>query len=131
METILIADDESAVRTYVRAILNRAGFQIIEAVDGQDALEKVQRHGAPIDLLLTDVRMPRLDGLSLARSVIELYPGTPVLYISGYPLDIEKERGNRPSYACAFVPKPFTPKLLLEAVEKCLCPPEKAATSTV
>jgi two-component system, cell cycle sensor histidine kinase and response regulator CckA len=113
---ILVADDDSSVRTFIRAILMREGFEPLEAVDGVDALEQLERHRAPIDLLVTDVRMPRMDGVLLARSVAELYPQMPVLYISGFPFD---EEAN-PTRPCGFVLKPFTPRKLLDAIEKCL-----------
>jgi len=120
-ETILFADDEPAIRAFIRNILGREGFQMIEAVDGLDALERVNERGAPVDLLVTDVRMPRMDGVELARSVVQVYPDTPVLYISGYPFELEEGR-TQPATACASLAKPFTRKALLEAVDKCLSP---------
>ena len=122
-KTILIADDESTIRAYVGNILRRAGFQLIEASDGADALVQVQEEGRPIDLLVTDIRMPRMDGIALARSMTELYPNIPIIYISGYPFDFEEERSKSPKRACAFLSKPFTRKDLLDAVEKCLASP--------
>jgi CheY-like chemotaxis protein len=123
-EEILIADDEPAVRTYIRNILKMEGYQLLEAADGLDAIEQIRQHIAPIDLLVTDIRMPRMDGVALARSVSEVYPGTPVVYISGYPFDLEEERSRHSGRPCAFLSKPFTPKTLLETVEKCLRAPE-------
>ena len=120
METILVADDEATVRTYIGSVLRREGFQLLEAVDGADALDQVQQRGAPIHLLLTDIRMPRMDGVALARSVTDLYPETPVIYISGYPFDLEPEQSRFPTRPCAFLAKPFTRQALLQAVEKCL-----------
>jgi two-component system cell cycle sensor histidine kinase/response regulator CckA len=122
-ETILVVDDEAMVRTYVRTILRREGFQLIEAVDGLDALEQVEQRGSP-DLLLTDVRMPRMDGIALARAITQAHPKTPVIYISGYAF--EPEGKDRPG-ECAFVSKPFTRAALLDAVTKCLHPPRTAS----
>ena len=127
-ETILFADDESTVRTYIRNILLREGFDVLEATDGLEALQKVQDRGAPVDLLLTDVRMPRMDGIALAQALIHLYPNTPIVYISGYPLDLEEQQTRHPSNACAFLSKPFTRKALLEAIQKCLTPEKNAAS---
>jgi CheY-like chemotaxis protein len=119
-ETILIADDEATIRAYIRNILRTQGFALIEAVDGLDALTKVQHHGEPIDLLLTDVRMPRMDGIALAHSVVQAYPRVPVVYMSGYPFDFEgAAAGERP---CASLSKPFTRKALLDVLERCLHP---------
>ncbi len=123
--TILFADDEPGVRTYIRSILRAEGFRCLEAVDGLDALQKIKHLEAPIDLLLTDVRMPRMDGIALAHSVTEVYPKTPVLFISGFPFDLEEERTKHRS--CGFVAKPFTRETLLDAIRKCLRPPEPAA----
>ena len=127
--TILIADDEPAVRAYIRNILKMEGFQLIEAADGMDALEQIKQRGAPIDLLVTDIRMPRMDGVALARSVSEVYPKTPVLYISGYPFELEREHSPNTGRPCAFLAKPFTRKTLLDAVGKCLHTPENLVGS--
>ena len=123
--TILVADDEPAIRTLITNILKVEGYRLIEAVDGLDALQKIRQQDAQIDLLLTDVRMPRMDGMALARRVVEALPGTPVLYISAFPFDLEEERARHE--ACVFLPKPFTRKVLLDAVRKCLQSPEGAA----
>jgi CheY-like chemotaxis protein len=129
-ETILIADDEPTVRAYIRTILRIEGYELLEAVDGVDALQKVEQRDAPVDLLVTDIRMPRMDGLALARSVTQRHPKTPVLYISGYSFDLEEERGRDSTVACAFLAKPFSRKTLLEAVQKCLHPPNHVAKAT-
>ncbi len=125
--TILFADDERTVRSYVGRILRDEGFQILEAVDGADALRQLQDRGAPVDLLLTDIRMPQMDGVALARSVTKMYPGTPVIYISGFPFSVEQEQTMNPLPACAFVAKPFNRKALLDAIQKCLAAPRRAA----
>ncbi len=122
--TILFADDESTVRSYVARILRREGFEILEAADGADAMEILRKRGAPIDLLLTDIRLPRMDGVELARTVTRMYPGTPVVYISGFPFSLDQERTPDELAACAFLPKPFDRKALLETVQKCLASPE-------
>ncbi|HUB31430.1 MAG TPA: response regulator [Bryobacteraceae bacterium] len=119
-ETILLVDDEASVRSYIRNILRREGFQVLEGVDGVDALQQVERHQSPVDLLVTDIRMPRMDGLALARSVNEKFPATPILYISGFPFDLEEERTLHPATVCAFLAKPFSRQTLVEAVRKCL-----------
>jgi two-component system, cell cycle sensor histidine kinase and response regulator CckA len=115
------------VRSYIAAILRREGFQIIEVDDGLEALDCVQRLGGEVDLLVTDIRMPRMDGISLARAVIEKYPKLPIIYISGYPFDFDEERSRRPNVACAFLAKPFARTVFLEAVRKCLETRTKAA----
>lgn len=121
--TILIADDEPTIRTYLRAILSADGFDVLEAGDGVEALAKIEELGGAVDLVVTDVRMPRMDGVALATAMAQKHPGTPVLYISGYPFSMEEHRLER-SPMCAFLPKPFTRKELLEAVHACLGSPE-------
>ncbi len=117
---ILLVDDEAFVRSYIRNILRLEGFEVVEGVDGVDALEQVERRQAPVDLLVTDIRMPRMDGIALARSLNQKFPATPVLYISGFPFNLDEERTLHPVPVCAFLPKPFSRQTLLEAVRKCL-----------
>src|SRR5689334_4739806 len=119
-QTILVVDDEETVRTYVHRILSMRGYQVIGAHDGVDALDQITRAGGAVDLLLTDVRMPRMDGSELAQRLVALYPQTPVIYMSGYPFDVDAERQRNPTRTCAFLSKPFTPKLLSEAIASCL-----------
>lgn len=119
-ETILIADDEATVRSFISAILRREGFDLLAAVDGADALDLVHQRSEPIDLLLTDIRMPRMDGVTLAQNVSGIYPDLPVIYTSGYPFDFEDETTRHPRKACAFLAKPFSRSQLLDAVRRCL-----------
>ena len=126
-ETILVADDEETVRSFIRHVLRQEGFNLLEAVDGVDAMELVGRLNTPVDLLLTDVRMPRMDGIALANALARVYPKLPVLYISGYPFEIEEVRGTRPGSICASLTKPFSRRALVEAVQKCLSPSKSAA----
>jgi two-component system, cell cycle sensor histidine kinase and response regulator CckA len=130
-EAILVADDEATVRAYIRMILKMEGFELLEAADGLDALHQVQQRGAPVDLLLTDIRMPRMDGIRLASAITDIYPKTPVLYTSGYPPDFEQEQRTHPTNACAFLSKPFSRNALLDAVRKCLRSPEAAPGATL
>jgi CheY-like chemotaxis protein len=127
LTTILVVDDEESVRLYIRRILAAQGWQIKEAGDGLDAMRKIEGMGAPLDLLLTDIRMPRMDGIELARAMIQTHPHTAVLYISGYPFDVKEEQSRNPQRICAFLPKPFTPKALVEAVKQCLAPAQNAS----
>src|SRR5215831_7754021 len=84
---ILVVDDEPVFRSAVNSILRKAGFQTIEARDGLEAYEMVRAIGASIELLLTDLRMPRMDGLALIESVRELHPTMPVLLLTGSRLE--------------------------------------------
>jgi CheY-like chemotaxis protein len=119
-QTILIAEDNDVVLSYVAAILRKQGFETLQAIDGLDALRQVEERRAPVDLLLTDIRMPRMDGLALAHSIHEMYPATPILYMSGYSFDLQEERTVLAPSHCTFLAKPFTRQTLLDAVQAIL-----------
>ena len=119
-KTVLIVDDQEVVRKYVEDSLRREGFHVHGATDGLDALRQVDLLGAAIDLLLTDIRMPRMDGIALASSISEIYPKIPVLFMSGYPFDLREERTKFAPASFAFLAKPFTRQALLEAIRTLL-----------
>ena len=106
---ILVVDDEPFFRSAISTILRKAGFQTIEARDGLEAYEIVRAIGTSIELLLTDVLMPRMDGLSLIESVRDLHPKMPVLLMTGSPFE------NRPG-SYVVLNKPIGREVLLEAV---------------
>jgi two-component system, cell cycle sensor histidine kinase and response regulator CckA len=116
-EVVLLVEDEDQVRKLAQAILTRAGYQVIEAPNGGEAL----RIGVPvprIDLLLTDMVMPRLSGVSLAAQLCVLRPGLRVVFMSGYTDTSVGEQGLPPG--AAFIQKPFTPDTLLRKVRQAL-----------
>jgi len=86
-ETILFVEDEDAVRATAREVLESNGYTVIEARDGVEALEQSTRHGGEIQLLVSDVVMPRMGGGELAQRLTAARPGIRVLFISGYPDD--------------------------------------------
>jgi two-component system, cell cycle sensor histidine kinase and response regulator CckA len=114
-ETILLVEDEESVRTLTRDVLRDAGYSVLEASDPDQALWLCQAHPGPIDLMVTDVVMPQLNGPALASRVSERRPQVRVLYISGYS---ENERGVLA--AAAFLQKPFTPDDLRDRVRQVL-----------
>jgi CheY-like chemotaxis protein len=83
-ETILLVEDEQAVRTLTRQILEQSGYTVLEVGDGAQALEIARQHNEPIHLLLTDVVMPGMNGPTLAQSLSSIHPEAKVLYTSGY-----------------------------------------------
>jgi PAS domain S-box-containing protein len=83
-KTILFAEDDKRVRDLVEGLLRNKGFHVLAAEDGQAAFELAQTHPGPISLLLSDVRMPRMDGPSLARAITQARPRTPTLLLSGF-----------------------------------------------
>jgi CheY-like chemotaxis protein len=114
-ETCLVVDDEPPVRAFMRAILERKQFQVIEAENGAQAAGMVQKLGDAIDLIVTDIRMPGGDGITLACSVRDSFPLLPIILVSGYA---EPPWKRYPSAAFVFVPKPFLPATLLAAVAR-------------
>ncbi len=115
--TILLVEDEDAVRKLARRVLERAGYTVLEAVDGQEALELVETESPEFDLLLTDMVMPRMSGKELAGNVSELYPGTPVLFMTGYTGETLAERGDL-TRTDVVLEKPFKPAELVAAVAR-------------
>jgi CheY-like chemotaxis protein len=106
-ETILLAEDEEAVRESVAEYLRRCGYDVLEACNGQHALEVVDRHKGPIHLLLTDVIMPKMGGPELARELASRNKIAATLYMSGYTDDAIVNHGLVES-GVAFIQKPFS-----------------------
>jgi len=116
-ETILLVEDEPAVRAVAREILQDAGYVVIEAVDGVDGLDRA-RASANIDLVVTDVVMPRMSGPQLAEALATLRPGLQVLYMSGYVGDALAPLGVEDGPGRALLHKPFTAEVLLLRVRE-------------
>jgi CheY-like chemotaxis protein len=109
----LVVDDEPSVRKFITAVLRSNGFQIIEAENGVQALELLRKLGT-VDLLVSDIHMPKMDGIALACSVRAEHPAIPVILVSGYSDLLQANR----LHAFELVPKPFLPVTLLRAVTK-------------
>jgi two-component system chemotaxis response regulator CheY len=118
---ILIVDDSAAVRHKLGATLRDAGYEVLEACDGQDALHRLD--GRKINLIVSDLYMPNLDGLALLREVKNLpgYRFTPVIVLTTERHESWKQEGQRTG-AKAWVVKPFKPERLLTAVAKLMSP---------
>ena len=117
MHSILAVDDSVSMRQMVSYTLKSAGFEVVEAVDGEDAFEKArQRH---FDLVLTDQNMPRLDGIGLTKKLREnpRFTGTPILILTTESSDQMKQAG-RAAGATGWLVKPFDPAKLVEVVGK-------------
>ena len=112
-ETILVAEDQAMLRALVSRVLQQQGYTVFEASDGAEALDIAIAQGPRIDLVVTDIVMPRLRGTELARRVRAMHPSVKVLFISGYP-DDEPMENLEPGIG--FLPKPFTPQILGERV---------------
>jgi len=118
-ETILLVEDEPALRELARELLEANGYRVIEAERGDQAIGLVESSQAPIDLLLTDVVMPGIGGQQLATRLLELRPGLHVLYMSGYTDDVINNRGVL-SDQTLLLAKPFTRAVLLRKVREAL-----------
>nr|WP_315197062.1 response regulator [uncultured Aquabacterium sp.] len=120
-KTILIVDDSTSLRTVVKLALSRAGYEVIEAGDGEEALTKLD--GRKINLIVSDVNMPRMDGITFLTQVKAnpRYKFTPVVMLTTEGQDATKERG-RAAGAKAWIVKPFNPPVLLDAVSKLVLP---------
>jgi DNA-binding response OmpR family regulator len=118
-ETILLVEDEEALRQLIRDMLERSAYTVLEAADGPRALEICREHKAPIDLLLTDVVMPKMNGHALARQVAELSPKTKVLFMSGHPQAVIATNGVLEQGADLLL-KPFTRDSLTAKVREIL-----------
>ena len=114
---ILLVEDEEAVRRFSVRALENAGYRVVSAEHGEAALGVLQQQPGGIDLLITDVVMPRMDGVELIKAVRRLHPGMKAIMISGYAEDVFRKNLDREMDA-TFVPKPFSLKDLLEAVEE-------------
>jgi two-component system chemotaxis response regulator CheY len=116
-KSILAVDDSASIRQMVAFTLKSAGYDVIEAVDGEDGLAKAKFK--PVDLVLTDQNMPRMDGLSMVRALRLLpnYRTAPILILTTESGDAMKSQGKAAG-ATGWLVKPFDPKRLLEVVKK-------------
>ncbi len=118
-ETILVAEDERSVREFIRTVLERHGYTVLEASNGIEALNVAKRHAGSIDLLLTDIVMPKMGGYDLARTLRESRADLHVLYMSGYA-ETERRRAVEGTGPYHFLHKPFVQSVLLDSVRKTL-----------
>ena len=115
-ETILVAEDEEGVRRFVRQILERNGYTVLESSSGREAIDVARKYAGPIGLLLTDAVMPEMGGAELAEQIAAMRPGVPVLCMSGYTDRIFAQ----PQASAAYIQKPFTSMALLTQIRALL-----------
>ena len=114
--TVLLVEDEDPVRLFGARALRNKGYQVLEAKNGEAALEVMGETSEPIDLVISDVVMPELDGPGLVREVRSRYPGMKVIFISGYAEEQFSDTLSR-ERDISFLPKPFTLTQLAERVK--------------
>ncbi len=118
-ETILLVEDDAAVRHIVTVSLQAYGYNVLAAMNGQHALALAEQATSPIHLLVTDVIMPEMGGRQLATLLQTRYPGLPVLFMSGYTDDVVLQQGGLDAMR-AFLHKPFVPTMLVRTVRHVL-----------
>jgi two-component system cell cycle sensor histidine kinase/response regulator CckA len=117
METILVVDDEVQVRNLARDILAGAGYRVLEAEDGENALRIAEEHQGAIHVLLTDVMMPGINGKQLGDRLLALRPDIKTIFMSGRAAEVISDAGVLIPVD-AFVAKPFTVERLLNKVRE-------------
>lgn len=116
--TVLVVDDESAVRRFAVRVLEREGFVVMEARDGAEALDLVRSSGLSVDVVVSDIVMPRVNGVELMQALATSHPEVPVILMSGYATAALTDLGI--AAPCSILPKPFPPDRLLEEVRRCM-----------
>ena len=115
---VLLVDDERAVRRFASRVLQQDGHIVHEAADGAEALELIENNSVPVELVVSDIIMPRLNGVDLMKAIAAARPEIPVILMSAYA---QGELANMGVLApCGVVPKPFPAERLLEEVRRCL-----------
>ena len=120
--TILLVEDEPLMRQVMRESLELGGYRVLEAANGQEALDALSRWGQPIDVLVTDIVMPVMGGAELIRQVRRRQPGMPVVLISGWPISTRDAIDDR----TLFLKKPVTFGQLAKAVHRSLTGPARS-----
>jgi CheY-like chemotaxis protein len=116
--TILVVDDEAGVRVMIARMLSLAGYSVISAQSGEEALSIARDYAAPIDLVLTDVRMPEMTGPEMVDELLKLRPGMRVMYMSAYSRDVLPAGAQDTDIP--FLTKPFTMRTLALSIGETL-----------
>jgi CheY-like chemotaxis protein len=112
--TVLLVEDEESVRRLFSVVLESAGYQVLQAAEPRQAIESARGLQGSLDLLITDLNMPDMDGRAVAAEIVAMQPACKVLFISGYAAD-SPELGGDTNFG-AFLQKPFTPRTLIARV---------------
>jgi DNA-binding NtrC family response regulator len=115
---VLVVDDEPAIRRFAARILLEEGYVVHEACDGTEALAFITAGLAAVDVVVSDIVMPRLNGVELIQALAVTHPDLPVILMTGYGAGELAERGI--AAPCALLAKPFSPERLVEEVHRCV-----------
>jgi len=120
-QTIMIVDDSPTVLKFVSYSLKNSGFKVITATDGMDALEKISTYDSPVDMIITDLNMPNMDGYELIATLRrnEKFSETPIIILSSEEDEADKRKGSDAG-ADSYLTKPFKSSVLLYEVSKFL-----------
>ena len=119
-ETILIAEDDDAVRGLIKTVLTEHGYSIIEAVDGEDAIDRFTKTEKRIDLIILDTVMPKKNGREVYDEIRKIKPDSKVIFTSGYTRDVILDKGMAEGDTFEFIQKPISPYVLLQKVRQVL-----------
>jgi two-component system cell cycle sensor histidine kinase/response regulator CckA len=126
MRTILVVDDEPMALKLVQSILEKRGFEVLASTSPKQAIQVFESHADRIELLISDIVMPEMDGTKLAGALVAVNPDLPVLFMSGFVT--ESEVADTSAIAqFAFIRKPFRPSTLVQAVQKMLTGEDETA----
>jgi DNA-binding NtrC family response regulator len=117
-EHVLVVDDEPMIRRFAGRVLREEGFGVYEASDGVEALDLIHAGTADLEIVLSDIVMPRLNGVQLLETLSTLRPGLPVILMSGFGTTQLAERGI--VSPCGVLSKPFTSEALVTEVRRCI-----------
>jgi two-component system cell cycle sensor histidine kinase/response regulator CckA len=126
MRTILVVDDEPMALKLVESILAKRGFDVLTSTSPSEALRIFEAKKDDIELLISDIVMPEMDGTKLASRIVQSNPELPVLFMSGFVTEHEVEQASTLDQF-AFIRKPFRPQTLVQAVQKMLSGSEQTA----
>jgi two-component system cell cycle sensor histidine kinase/response regulator CckA len=117
---IVVVDDEQEVREVIVRMLETEGYTVLQAENGEHALAVMQEHHAPVDLLVSDINMPEMDGLELVEFLRSAYPSLRALFVSGQSAEYMAENRDRVVPGTHFMAKPFLPDVLRKRVRDIL-----------
>ena len=125
--SVLVVDDEAAVRRFACRVLERAGYGALEAIDGVEALELIQGQTVAVAIVVSDIVMPRMNGVELMQALSVSLPKLPVILMSAYAMAALAELGI--ATPCSVLPKPFSGDRLLAEVNRCIGRPDGGSSA--